>query len=59
MSIVKTVMLEADITVSSGMVMAADYKLSPFTLAYDGTITENVIDNDNIHSSRSSLTHSR
>lgn len=50
MSIVKTVtLLAAVITVSSGAAIAADYKLSPFTLAYDGALTENVKGKVNIH----------
>ncbi|ABQ28515.1 alpha/beta hydrolase [Geotalea uraniireducens] len=52
MSIVKTVslLLAAVISISSGAAMAADYKLNPFTLAYDGAITENVRGKVNIHS---------
>jgi len=39
----------AIIYISSGGAMAADYKLNPFTLTYDGAITENVKGNVNIH----------
>jgi uncharacterized protein len=37
------------IHISSGEAMAADYKQNPFTLAYDGAITENVKGKVNIH----------
>ncbi len=33
----------------TGAAMAADYKLNPFTLTYDGSITENVQGHVNIH----------
>ncbi len=51
MSFVKTVssLLAAVISISSGAAMAADYKLNPFTLVYDGAITENVKGKVNIH----------
>jgi len=51
MSIIKAVslLLAAIISISSGVAMAADYKLNPFTLAYDGAITENVKGKVNIH----------
>lgn len=50
MSIVKTVlMVAAVISISSGAAMAADYKLNPFTLVYEGAITENVKGKVNIH----------
>lgn len=51
MSFVKTVssLLAAVISISSGAAMAADYKLNPFTLTYDGAITENVKGKVNIH----------
>jgi len=51
MSIVKTVslLLAATIIISPGAAMAADYKLNPFTLTYDGAITENVQGKVNIH----------
>jgi fermentation-respiration switch protein FrsA (DUF1100 family) len=51
MSIVKTVslLLAAVISISSGAAMASDYKLNPFTLAYDGAITENVKGKVNIN----------
>jgi hypothetical protein len=35
--------------ISSGSAMAADYRLNPFTLTYDGAITENVKGKVNIH----------
>lgn len=35
--------------ISQGAAMAADYKLNPFTLAYDGAITKNVKGKVNIH----------
>jgi len=37
------------VSTSSGVTMAADYKQNPFTLAYDGAITENVKGKANIH----------
>ena len=51
MSIVKTVLLllTAILGISQGAAMAADYKLNPFTLAYDGAITKNVKGKVNIH----------
>lgn len=51
MSSLKTLslLLAAIIILSSGVAMAADYKLNPFTLAYDGAITENVQGKVNIH----------
>jgi fermentation-respiration switch protein FrsA (DUF1100 family) len=42
-------LLTAIISISSGAAMAADYKLNPFTLSYDGAITENVKGKVNIH----------
>lgn len=51
MSFVKTVslLLTAILSISSGTAMAADYKLNPFTLTYDGAITENVKGKVHIH----------
>ena len=51
MSIVKTVsLLLTTILINlQGAAMAADYKLNPFTLVYDGAITENVKGKVNIH----------
>lgn len=46
----KTTLLAALISVSSGVTMAADYKLNPFTLTYEGAITENIMGKVNIHS---------
>ena len=37
-----SVLLAATIVALSGAAMAADYKQNPFTLAYEGAITENV-----------------
>lgn len=48
-NVFKTTLLAAVITLSSGGAMAADYKLNPFTLTYDGAITENVKGKVNIH----------
>ena len=42
-------LLAAAIGMSSGAAMAADYKQNPFTLTYDGAITENVKGKVNIH----------
>lgn len=47
--IFKSSLLAVVITLSSGGSMAADYKLNPFTLAYDDAITENVKGKVNIH----------
>jgi len=51
-NLLKTVslLLAAVISISSGAVMAADYKQNPFTLAYDGAITKNVEGKVTIHS---------
>jgi fermentation-respiration switch protein FrsA (DUF1100 family) len=51
MSSLKTasLLLAAIISISSGAAIAADYKLNPFTLSYDGAITENVKGKVNIH----------
>lgn len=51
MYIVKTLslLIAVVIGISSGAAMAADYKLNPFTLVYDGAITENVKGKINIH----------
>jgi fermentation-respiration switch protein FrsA (DUF1100 family) len=38
------------ISISQGVTMAADYKLNPFTLVYEGAITENAQGKVNIHS---------
>jgi fermentation-respiration switch protein FrsA (DUF1100 family) len=46
---IKAALLSAIISTSSGVTMAADYKQNPFTLAYDGAITENVKGKVNIH----------
>lgn len=47
--ILTSTFLVAIISFSTGAAMAADYKLNPFTLAYDGAITENVKGEVNIH----------
>jgi hypothetical protein len=50
MSSLKTLsLLLAAIIISSGAAMAADYKLNPFTLVYEGAITENGKGKVNIH----------
>lgn len=48
-AVIMSMLLAAMISVSSGVAMAADYKQNPFTLAYDGAITENVKGKVNIH----------
>jgi len=42
-------LIAATVAVSSGMTYAADYKQNPFTLVYEGAITENVPGKVNIH----------
>ena len=42
-------LIAATVAVSSSMSYAADYKQNPFTLVYDGAITENVPGKVNIH----------
>jgi len=49
MAILKVMLIAVIISLSSGAAMAADYKLNPFTLTYDGAITENVKGKINIH----------
>jgi len=44
-----SLLLAAIISLSQGVAMAADYKLNPFTLTYDGAITENVKGKVSIH----------
>lgn len=46
---IKAAAVSAIISTLSGVTMAADYKQNPFTLAYDGAITENVKGKVNIH----------
>ena len=48
-AILMSMLFTATIGISSGAAMAADYKLNPFTLSYDGAITENVKGKVNIH----------
>ncbi|MEW6651505.1 MAG: alpha/beta hydrolase [Chloroflexota bacterium] len=45
----KEMLSAAIIGISSGSAMAGDYKLNPFTLTYDGAITENIKGEVNIH----------
>ncbi len=47
--LVKAAAVTASIFFLSGVSMAADYKKNPFTLVYDGAITENVNGKVNIH----------
>ncbi|WP_223906169.1 alpha/beta hydrolase [Geobacter sp. AOG1] len=49
MAILMSMALTATITISQGAAMAADYKLNPYTLTYDGAITENAKGKVNIH----------
>lgn len=42
-------LIAATVAVSSSMTYAADYKQNPFTLVYEGAITENVSGKVNIH----------
>jgi len=46
---VKSVFFAATLSAVSGAAMAADYKQNPFTLTYEGAITENVKGKVNIH----------
>jgi hypothetical protein len=57
MSSLKTLslLLAAIISISSGAAMAADYRLNPYSLAYNGAITENVKGKVNIHPVRYKL----
>jgi hypothetical protein len=57
MSSLKTLslLLAAIISISSGVAMAADYRLNPYSLAYNGAITENVKGKVNIHPVRYKL----
>jgi hypothetical protein len=49
MAILKAVLSAAMIIITRGAAMSADYKSNPFTLSYDGAITENVKGRVNIH----------
>src|SRR6266568_920838 len=49
MAILMSMFLAATISISSGAAMAADYRLNPFTLTYDGAITKNVKGKVNLH----------
>ncbi|MDZ7363603.1 MAG: alpha/beta hydrolase [candidate division KSB1 bacterium] len=44
-----SILLAVMMSVAAGAAIAADYKKNPFTLAYDGAITENVKGKVNIH----------
>lgn len=48
-TLIRGAALSAIISALSGVTMAADYKQNPFTLAYDGAITENVKGRVKIH----------
>jgi hypothetical protein len=48
-TILMATLLAAIISISAGAAIAADYKLNPFTLTYDGAITENVKGKVNIN----------
>jgi fermentation-respiration switch protein FrsA (DUF1100 family) len=50
-----SLLLAAIISISSGAAMAADYRLNPYSLAYNGAITENVKGKVNIHPVRYKL----
>jgi len=50
LKLAKAAVVTATIGLFSGASMAADYKQNPFTLTYDGAITENVKGKVNIHS---------
>jgi fermentation-respiration switch protein FrsA (DUF1100 family) len=47
--LLNSVIVAATISTLTGTVMAADYKQNPFTLVYDGAISENVKGKVNIH----------
>jgi len=49
MAILRAVLSAAMITITPGAAMSADYELNPFTLTYDGAITENVKGRISIH----------
>ena len=53
--ILVSMLLAAIISISSGVAMAADYRLNPYSLAYNGAITENVKGKVNIHPVRYKL----
>jgi len=46
---IQAALFSAIVSTLSGATMAADYRQNPFTLAYDGAITENVKGKVNIH----------
>ncbi|MBK0678718.1 alpha/beta hydrolase [Klebsiella oxytoca] len=48
-NVFKATLLAAIMSLSTGTAMAADYKQNPFTLTYEGAITENVKGKVNIH----------
>src|SRR5574343_275377 len=47
--LIGAVVAGAILTTLSGASMSADYRQNPFTLAYDGAITENVTGKVNLH----------
>ncbi|GEK70944.1 hypothetical protein [Paracoccus denitrificans] len=47
--IFKTSLMTAMMTLAASGVMAADYQQNPFTLTYEGAITENKPEQVNIH----------
>jgi fermentation-respiration switch protein FrsA (DUF1100 family) len=49
LSPLSTVVIAASIAFSSGIASAADYRNNPFTLTYDGAITQNLPGKVNIH----------
>lgn len=48
-TILNSMSLSEIMSISTGTAMAADYKLNPFTLTYEGAIAENVKGEVNIH----------
>jgi hypothetical protein len=49
LSLVNTTVLAAVLVASSATVQAGDYKKNPFTLVYEGAISENLPGKVNIH----------
>lgn len=49
MKLTHTLLLASLLTAISGGIMAADYRNNPFTLAYDGALSQNVTGQVNIH----------
>ena len=48
MKTIKLLFVSIVTLISAGASMAADYKQNPFTLAYEGAITENVVPQQNL-----------